>query len=133
MSFSVPPGYRLTFDIRCPKLEPFLPIIEGWLKASLTMPRNQRHTAKRVFDRLREECSVTGGYAIIKDYMRERERCGQEMFVPLSHLPGHGQADFGGALVRIGGVEQKAHFFVLDLPHSDACYVRAYPATMAEA
>ena len=38
-----------------------------------------------------------------------------------------------GAVVVIGGIEQKAHFFALDLPHSDACYVRAYPAATAEA
>ena len=37
-------------------------------------------------------------------------------------------ADFGEAMVEIGGVEQKAHFFALELPHSDACCVRAYPA-----
>jgi hypothetical protein len=47
--------------------------------------------------------------------------------------PGHAQADFGEAPVIISGVEQKAHFFVLDLPHSDACFVRAYPAATAEA
>ena len=35
----------------------------------------------------------TGGYTIIKDYIRERERRGQEVFVPLSHPPGHAQAD----------------------------------------
>ncbi len=97
------------------------------------MPRKQRHTAKRVFDRLREESGFTGGYTIIKDDIRERERRGQEVFVPLSHPSGHAQADFGEALVRIGGVAQKAHFFVLDLPHSDACYVRAYPAAVTEA
>ena len=73
-----------------------------------------------------DEHGFTGGYTIIKDYMRERERRGREMFVPLSHPPGHAQADFGEAVVIIGGVEQKAHFFVLDLPHSDACFVRAY-------
>ena len=55
------------------------------------------------------------------------------MFVPLSHPPGHGQADFGEAMVVIGGVERKAHFFVLDLPHSDGCYVRAYPAAVSGA
>ena len=65
--------------------------------------------------------------------MRQRERRGREMFVPLAHPPGHAQADFGEAVVIIGGVEQKAHFFVLDLPHSDACFVRAYPAATAEA
>ena len=48
--------------------------------------------------------------------------------MPLSHPPGHAQCDFGEALVIIGGVEQKAHCFVLDLPHSDGCFVKAYPA-----
>lgn len=52
---------------------------------------------------------------------------------PLSHPPGHGQADFGEAMVIIGGLERKVHFFVLDLPHSDGCYVRAYPAAVPEA
>jgi len=55
------------------------------------------------------------------------------MFVPLTHPPGDAQADFGEAIVVIGGVEQKAYFFVMDLPHSDACFVRAYPAATAEA
>ena len=36
-------------------------------------------------------------------------------------------------MVVIGGIEQKTHFFVMDLPHSDACFVRAYPAATAEA
>ena len=42
-------------------------------------------------------------------------------------------ADFGEAVVVIAGVEQKAYFFALDLPHSDACYIRAYRAATAEA
>ena len=50
------------------------------------------------------------------------------MFVPLSHAPGRAQCDFGEALVVIGGVEQKAQCFVIDLPHSDGCFVKAYPA-----
>ena len=70
MSFSVPPGYRRSTEARRPKLDPFIPIIEGWLEADRTMPRKQRHTAKRVFDRLREECGFVGGYTIIKDYIR---------------------------------------------------------------
>ena len=63
---------------------------------------------------------------IVKDYVREHRRRRREMFVPLIHPPGHGQADFGEARAVIGGVARKAHFFVFDLPHSDACYVRAY-------
>ena len=55
------------------------------------------------------------------------------MFVSLRHRPGHAQADFGEARVVIRDVEQKAYFFALDLPHSDACYVRVHPAANTEA
>jgi len=131
--YSAPPGYRRTAPIKRPKLDGFTEIIDGWLRKDADRPRKQRHTAKRVHDRLREEHGFTGGYTIVKDYLREHQRRSREMFVPLHHAPGHAQADFGEALVVIGGVEQKAHCFVLDLPHSDACYVRAYPAATAEA
>jgi transposase len=131
--YSVPPGYRRTAPVKRPKLDGFTEVIDQWLSEDVGRPRKQRHTAKRVFDRLREEHGFTGGYTIIKDYLREQERRGREMFVPLHHAPGHAQADFGEALVVIGGAEQKAYFFAFDLPHSDACYVRAYPAATAEA
>ena len=55
------------------------------------------------------------------------------MFVPLSHPPGHAQCDFGEAVAVIVGVERKVHHFVLDLPHSDGCFVKAYPAETTEA
>ena len=86
-----------------------------------------------MFERLRDEHGFAGGYTIVKDYVREHRRRGREMFVPLHHPPGHAQADFGEATVFIGGVEQAAHFFAFDLPQSDACYIRAYPAAAAEA
>ena len=133
VAYSTPPGYQRRSPIRRPKLDAFVSTIDHWLDEDRHVPRKQRHTAKRVFDRLRDECGFTGGYTIIKDYMRERDQRRQEVFVPLSHRPGHAQADFGEATVVIGGVEQKARFFVLDLPHSDGCYVRAYPAAVAEA
>lgn len=131
--YSAPPGYRRTAPIKRPKLDGFTEVIDQWLLEDADRPRKQRHTAKRVFDRLREENGFTGGYTIVKAYVREHQRRSREMFVPLHHAPGHAQADFGEALVVIGGVEQKAHFFAFDLPHSDACYIRAYPAATAEA
>ena len=131
--YAVPPGYRRTAPVKRPKLDGFTEIIDQWLSEDNGRPGKQRHTAKRVLDRLRNEHGFTGGYTIVKAYMREHQRRSREMFVPLDHRPGHAQADFGEALVVIGGVEQKAHFFAFDLPHSDACYVRAYPAATAEA
>lgn len=133
LSFSVPPGYRRRAEIKRPKLDGFTEIIDQWLREDLLQRAKQRHTAKRVFERLRDEHAFTGGYTIVKDYIREHRRRGREMFVPLHHPPGHAQADFGEAAVVIGGVEQTAHFFAFDLPHSDASFVRAYPAATAEA
>ena len=118
---------------RRPKLEPFTAVIDQILVDELRRPRKQRHTAQRIFQRLRDEHGFGGQYTIVKDYVREHRRRSQEMFVPLSHPPGHAQCDFGEALVIIGGVEQKAHCFVLDLPHSDGCFVKAYPAETTEA
>lgn len=133
LSYSEPSGYRRTAPIKRPKLDPYLAQIDSWLAEDKTRPRKQRHTAKKIFERLRDECGFDGGYTIVKDYVRAQKRSSREMFVPLSHPPGHGQADFGEALVVIGGVEQKAYFFAFDLPHSDACYIRAYPAANTEA
>ena len=133
LAYSEPPGYRRVAPVRRPKLDAFTGQIDQWLAEDKVRPRKQRHTAKRIFERLRDECGFDGGYTIVKDYVRVRKRSGKEMFVPLSHPAGHAQSDFGEALVVIGGVEQKAHFFAFDLPHSDACFIRAYPAATTEA
>ena len=113
--------------------ELFTGVIDRILEEDLGVPKKQRHTAKRIFERLRDEYGFDGQYTIVKDYIREHRRQTKEMFVPLSHPPGHGQCDLGEALVVIGGVEQKARCFVLDLPHSDGCFVKAYPAETTEA
>jgi transposase len=133
LAFSVPPGYRRTKPPSRPKLDAFVAIIDAILEADRAAPPKQRHTAKRIWQRLRDEHGFAGGYTSVKDYVRERRARGREMFVPLSHAPGHAQVDFGEAVAAIGGVRRKIHFFCLDLPHSDACFVRAYPAERLEA
>ena len=137
-NYSAPPGYRDrlrpgVLTLRQAQEEPFTAVIDQILVDDLRRPRKQRHTAQRIFQRLRDEHGFGGQYTIVKDYVREHRRGSQEMFVSLSHSPGHAQCDFGEALVIIGGVEQKAHCFVLDLPHSDGCFVKAYPAETTEA
>ena len=132
LQFSVPPGYRRTAPVRRPKLDEFTALIEQWLEDDRRHGyRKQRHTAKRIFERLRDEHGFTGGYTIVKDYVREHRRHRREMLVPLTHPPGHAQADFGEAWAVIAGVKQKVHFFAFDLPQSDASYVRAYRAATA--
>ena len=133
LSFSLPPGYRRSMPRRRPKLDAFTGIIDRILEDDRTSHHKQRHTAKRIFDRLRDEYGFTGGYTIVKDYVRERRLRSREMFVPLHHPAGHAQADFGEAMAVIGGVARKVHFLAFDLPHSDACFVKAYPAETTEA
>ena len=107
-------------------------IIDRILEEDKDRPKKQRHTSKRIFERLRDEYGFTK-ITIVKDYIcggRQRRR---EMFVPLTHPPGHAQVDFGEALAVIGGVERKIHFLAMSLPHSDACFVKAYPGETTEA
>jgi transposase len=133
VAFSVPPGYRRQEAVTRPKLDAFVGVIDAMVEEDKTRPAKQRHTAKRVFDRLKEEHQFRGGYTIVKDYLRSAAQRGREMFVPLVHPAGEAQADFGEALAVIGGVECKAHYLVVDLPHSDDCFVIAFPAETTEA
>ena len=134
LAFSVPPGYRRAGPPRRPKLDPFTGIIDRIVEEDRSSHRKQRHTAKRIFERLCDEHGFTGGYTIIvKDHVRERRLRSREVFVPLHHAAGHAQVDFGEAMALIGGVARKVHFFALDLPHSDGCFVKAYPAETTEA
>src|SRR3712207_6689807 len=133
LRFSVPPGYRRSKPPVRPKLDGFTGVIDRILEEDQGRPRKQRHTARRIFERLKAEHGFAGGETIVKDYVRERRLGGREMFVPLVHPPGHGQADFGEAVAVIEGEARRIHFLAVDLPHSDACFVKAFPAETAEA
>jgi transposase len=133
LRYAVPPGYRRQQPARRPKLDDWVGVIDQILEEDKTRGRKQRHTAKRIFERLREEQGYTGGYTIVKDYVRLRKLSQREMFVPLAHPPGDAQADFGEAMAVIGGVERKAHYLAMDLPQSDDCFVMAFPAETTEA
>jgi transposase len=131
--FSAPPGYVRHKPPEKPKLGPMIPVIDTILAADVTAPAKQRHTAKRIFERLQAEHGYSGGYSVVKDYVRITRAQNKEVFVPLAHPPGHAQVDFGEAYAVIGGVYQKIHVFYMDLPHSDAPFMKAYPAETTEA
>jgi transposase len=131
--FSLPPGYTRTAPVSKPKLGALLAVIDAILEADRSAPAKQRHTAKRIFERLRDEHGFAGGYTVVKDYVRIGRARGRERVVPVSHPPGHAQVDFGEAVGVIGGVRQKIHFFCMDLPQSDACFVKAYPCETTQA
>jgi len=133
LKHSVPPGYRREGPPVRPKLDPFIGIIDQILEEDKSRIKKQRHTAKRIYERLRDEHGFTGGITIVTDYVRERKRRTREVFVPLSHAPGHAQVDFGETLGEIGGVVRKLHYFAMSLPHSDAFFLKAFPGETTEA
>jgi transposase len=131
--YSAPPGYVRSKAAERPKLGPLVPVIDAILEADKTAPPKQRHTAKRIFERLRIEYGFAGGYTVVKDYVRLARTRSREVFIPLAHPPGHAQVDFGECIGVIGGVRMKLHVFCFDLPQSDACFIKAYPAETTEA
>ena len=67
LSYSVPPGYVRTRPPVRPKLDPFIGIIDRILEEDKDRPKKQRHTSKRIFERLRDEYGFTGKITIVKD------------------------------------------------------------------
>ena len=92
LKHSMPPGYRREGPPVRPKLDPFVGIIDQILEEDKSRIKKQRHTAKRIYERLRDEHGFTGGITIVTDYVRERKRRTREVFVPLAHAPGHAQS-----------------------------------------
>ena len=127
-----PPGYQQGQGERPrPKLGPFLGVIDQILEVDKTAPKKQRHTAKRVFERLRDEHGYQGSESHVRRYLAEIDHRHAEVFVPLSQPPGEAQFDFGEAVV-VAGTRRKAALAVMSLPYSDAFNVTAYPRECTE-
>jgi transposase len=126
-----PPAYRAPAPRARPKLGPYLDRIAQILEQDKSCPRKQRHTAKRIFDRIAAE-GYQGGYTAVKKAVRDLERVRREVFVPLIHRPGEAQVDFGYALVNVAGRLRKVAFFVMALPHSDALFIQAFERECTE-
>ena len=127
-----PPGYRQSQPRPKRKSAAFLPIIHQILADDREAPKKQRHTAWRIFQRLRDEHGYAGGYTTVKDVVRAWKQSHREVFLPLSHPPGEAQVDFGEATIKLHGVETKVALFVMTLPYSGAIFLQAFPRECTE-
>lgn len=130
-----PRRYRLREAKPRPVMGPVAPTIDAWLKQDRSAPRKQRHTAKRVYDRLVAEHGFTGSERQVREYVRAWKKAheGDVAFVPLSYSPGaEAQCDWGEALVRVAGVEQIAQLFCMRLAYSLKPFVCAFPTARQE-
>ena len=128
---AVPPGYRRQEPRSRPVLEPVRGIIEAWLEADQKGRPKQRHTAKRIWERLRDEHQFTGSYSPVQRFVAEWKRrqglLTSDVFVPLLFAPGaEAQVDWGEGTVLIGGQERVLSFFCVRFAFSRAVFVRAY-------
>jgi len=131
LSTSQPPGYRMQKLRQKPKLGPFVDRIRQILQQDKQVPKKQRHTAKRIFERLQAE-GYTGGYTVVKEAVSEIKRTSKEVYMPLVHRPGDAQVDYFHALARLGGVLQKVAIFLMALPYSDAFFMMCSPRECTE-
>ncbi len=131
-----PRRYRLSKPKPRPVLDPVRPLIDAWLTADQAAPRKQRHTAKRVYDRLVAEHGYTGCERIVRQYVHDWKRAHRAddgCFLPLAYAPGaEAQCDWGEAVVQIAGVERTAHLFCLRLCYSLKPFVCAFPTVRQE-
>lgn len=111
------------------KLDPHKPLIDQWLMDDKKVKRKQRHSAKRVFDRLKTEVpDFNCSYRLVADYVSERKEelnlKRDKQYIPLEHQPGEGQADFGAAEFVENEVCKSGKYFVLSFPYSNGGYLQ---------
>ncbi len=129
---SQPPGYQRIKPVNKSKIGPYIERIKAIIEADKEVHKKQRHTAKKILERLQSE-GFEGGYTIVKDAVREIKKTSKEVFMPLSQRPGEAQVDFGQAVVKFNGTLKKVMFFVMSMVHSDAMFVMAFPRECTEA
>jgi transposase len=134
----VPPARKRPEGRPAPRLGAYRAVVDGWLIADREQPRKQRHTSKRVWERLRDEYGVEVSPRQVRRYVRERRReLGlpvDEVCVPLCHEPGEeAEVDWGEAQVVIAGVLQKVFLFLMRSCFSGACFVVAFTSCTQQA
>jgi len=119
------------------KIDPYAHLVDGWLEADRLLPRKQRHTIRRVHDRLLAETDYDGEYSTTMRYVhrwREANRGvpDREGYVRLEWAAGSMQVDFGVARARIAGEMADVHCLVVSLPYSNMRLCVALPGENAE-
>jgi len=118
-----------------PVMGPYETIVDAWLLADRKLPRKQRHTAKRIYDRLIQEYDFNGGERTVREYVSLRkQQLGQEdeVFAQLSHPMGHAQADFGEFYAFRDDSLTAFQYLVLSFPYSNAGFAQVLPGENSE-
>lgn len=128
------PQYRRKKAISRPVLGQYIGIMEHWLTLDTQAPRKQRHTAQRMYERLREEHGYTGSYSAVRDYFKQVRQKPAEVFLPLAFAPGEmAQVDWAEVTILLAGVPTVVYLFGLTLNYSGGIYFEAFERANQEA
>lgn len=133
---AVPPPKRSPRSRPAPRLGPYRAIIDEWLEADREVPRKQRHTARRIHQRLvAEHGAEVSERQVDRHVAAWRREIGEvEAFVPLVSDPGaEAEVDWGEAQVIVRGEPRKVHLFLMRACHSGAAHVAAFEAETQQA
>lgn len=132
LEHDLPPPYHANPQRPKPRLESVRQAIETILEADRDVPAKQRHTARRIYQRLCDEHGFVGSESSVRRWLHDLAHQPREVFVPLTQKPGDAQVDFGQARVILGGERMHAALFVLSLPFSDAIFACLFPRECTE-
>ena len=115
-----------------PAMEPYADIVAAWLEGDEDRPRKQRHTAKRIFDRLVDECGYAGSVSTVERFVRNWRRsrpAGRATgFLELEWPPGVCQIDFGHAAAILAGERRELLLLAVSWPACNARHCVACPS-----
>jgi transposase len=131
----IPPGYQMAKPRAYPVMDPHRAVLEQWLAADQTAPVKQRHTAQRMYERLRDECQFAGDPGTVRRFVATlKARQPREVFMPLTFAPGEeAQVDWGQGQVIENGRLRKVQLFCMRLSFSKASFVWPYERATLEA
>jgi transposase len=119
-----------------PVLGEYIPIIEEWRAQDKKEPRKQRHTVRRIFNRLKKEHGYKGSYDSVKRYVankKDAESHLSEGFLPIAHPAGEAQIDFGDFKYYDGmGIGKEGHALIVSFPYSNAGWMQVFQAENQE-
>ncbi|MFD9040859.1 IS21 family transposase [Streptomyces bottropensis] len=138
------PAPRKQLPKRASRLDPYKPVIDAILRQDLDAPRKQRHTVKRIFERLLDEHNAVGiSYAMVRAYVAQRgsevrAEAGRgpiaEAFIEQSHRPGvEAEVDFGEVWINLAGTVTRCYLFSLRLSYSGKAVHRVFASGGQEA
>jgi transposase len=131
-------GYKPRVKQPYPILGPYLKIIDKWLGDDKQRPKKQRHTAVRIYNRLKAEHDYQGAQTTVRRYVREAKlRLGvgsAQVFIPSDPQIGvEAEVDWGQCIAILGGVETRLKFFCMRSKFSGKHFVRCYPCERQQA